>query len=568
VKILDVNGRPTKTKLHRAVVYCDGSGCLFSEAKRPGQGLPVLFVDEQIYKEVPDFLVATVDKFAMVPWRGEAGMLFGRATHLDAEWAYGVMHNVPKGAKLLTQGLQPPELIVQDEMHLISGPLGTMVGLYETAIDYLCEREIDGVRRVPKVVCSTATVRRAREQIKALFMREMAIFPPRGINEGDNGFARVNREKEGRLYVGVSAPGRALRAVSVRTYATLLGASQKHFDAKGPLDQPADPYMTLVGYFNSLRELGGMRRLVEDEVQNRVIDFEGGKRPHHFVGPHPWAANRKLLFPEELTSRVSTEKVKDNKRRLGTRRASQDPAAEPLDTVLASNMISVGLDIDRLGLMVVTGQPKTTSEYIQATSRVGRSYPGLVVTCLNASRPRDRSHYERFVAYHESFYREVEATSVTPFSLQTLDRGLVGTLLSMVRHGKLDLESATGLMKLHEHRAFADAALEALVERGRRHREWQDDEAEQRMADELRARGRNFLDAWERVVSRAKEGGAERTYSEYDRRKSEGKRVLRVVTDEPPADLDERRFVAPTSLRDVEPNSHIWVRFAPLDTKG
>jgi hypothetical protein len=122
-------------------------------------------------------------------------------------------------------------------------------------------------------------------------------------------------------------------------------------------------------------------------------------------------------------------------------------------------------------------------------------------------------------------------------------------------------------MKLHEHRAFADAALEALVERGRRHREWQDDEAEQRMADELRARGRNFLDAWERVVSRAKEFG-ERTYSEYDRRKSEGQPVLRVVTDDPPVDLDERRFVAPTSLRDVEPNSHIWVRFAPLDSKG
>lgn len=569
IKLVDANGKPSKTKYTRAVVYCDGSSCLYTEAKRPGQGLPVLFVDEQIYKEVPDFLVATVDKFAMMPWRGEAGMLFGRATHLDERRAYGVMHDPPKGATLLPEGLYPPELIVQDELHLISGPLGTMVGLYETAIDYLSCREIEGKLRVPKVVCSTATVRRAREQIRALFDREMAIFPPRGIDDGDNFFATVDTESPGRLYVGVGAPGRALRAVSVRTYATLLAAAQKHFDPKGALDQSADPYMTLVGYFNSLRELGGMRRLVEDEVKTRVKGFAEGKRPHHFIGPHPWAADRKLDLPAELTSRESTERVKETKRRLNARRADSkaEKGAEPLDVVLASNMISVGLDVDRLGLMVVTGQPKTSSEYIQATSRVGRSYPGLVVTCLNASRPRDRSHYERFIAYHESFYRDVEATSVTPFSLQTLDRGLVGTLLSMIRHGLLDMAPPRGVMRLHDNRSLANDILEALVGRGKRHREWHDAEAEDRIEAELRARGRNFLDAWERVADKAKEGAAERTYSDLDRAKAEGTAVMYFATDDPPDDLDERRFVAPTSMRDVEPNTHIWLRFAQLDER-
>src|SRR5690606_5899213 len=156
---------------------------------------------------------ATVDKFAMMPWRGEAGMLFGRATHLDELRAYGVMHDPPKGATVLPQRLYPPELIVQDELHLISGPLGTMVGLYETAIDFLSRREIDGAARVPKIVCSTATARRAREQILALFEREMELFPPRGINEGDNFFATINKKDPGRLYVGIAAPGRALRAV-------------------------------------------------------------------------------------------------------------------------------------------------------------------------------------------------------------------------------------------------------------------------------------------------------------------------------------------------------------------
>ena len=327
IKLIDDSGRPSKTKYTRAAVYCDEPGCLFTEAKRPGSGLPVLFVDEQIYEELPAFVVATVDKYAMVPWRGEAGMLFGRATHLGENRAYGAKQSAPKGATALPEGLRPPELVVQDELHLISGPLGTMVGLFEAAVDYLSERAVDGHRYGPKVVCSTATVRRAREQIRALFGRDIAVFPPRGVNEGDNFFSRIKKEDWGRLYVGVGAPGRALRAVSVRTYATLLAAAQKEFDPKGPPEQPADPYMTLVGYFNSLRELGGMRRLVEDEVRNRVLKFDEGKRPHNFVGPHPWAARRRLKMPAELTSRESTERVKDTKRRLGAETGGGRPRA-------------------------------------------------------------------------------------------------------------------------------------------------------------------------------------------------------------------------------------------------
>lgn len=567
IKLVDKAGKPTKKNFARAVVYCDGKhGCPFTEAKSEGQGLPVLFVDEQIYQEVPSFVVGTVDKFAMMPWRGEAGMLFGQATHLDADRAYGVMHDPPAGAKALPEGLPPPELIIQDELHLISGPLGTMVGLYEAAVDYLCDRPVGGASRPPKVVCSTATVRRAREQIQALFGRPMSLFPPRGITEGDNFFAELETDKPGRLYVGVGAPGRALRAVSVRTYAALLAASQKHFDPKGEAKQPADPYMTLVGYFNSLRELGGMRRLVEDEVRNRVRDIEDAKRPLLFVGPHPWGADRRLQMPAELTSRETTERVKETKARLAARMTVKDKNL--IDVVLASSMISVGLDIDRLGLMVVTGQPKTTSEYIQATSRVGRAYPGLVVTCLNVMRPRDRSHYERFVSYHESFYREVEATSVTPYSGQALDRGLVGTLLSMIRHGVLDMEPPVGVMKLHPNRPKAEQLLEQLIVRARGHRDWPDDAAETRIADLIRARGKAFLDAWERVVDKAVAGAGGRTYSKMDGRKDLGPPLLFTANDEPPIDHDEQCFQAPTSMRDVEPSIPMWLRFKPLDERN
>ncbi|WP_437562975.1 DISARM system helicase DrmA [Sorangium sp. So ce542] len=566
IKLVDADGKPTKKSFARAAVYCDNGKCLYTEAKTPGLGLPVLFVDEQIYQEVPSFLVATVDKFAMMPWLGDAGMLFGRATHLDAQRAYGVMHDPRPGAKPLPEGLLPPELIVQDELHLISGPLGTMVGLYEAAVDYLCEHPIGGAPRPPKVVCSTATVRRAREQIKALFGRTMVLFPPRGIAEGDTFFSEVERDTPGRLYVGVGAPGRALRAVSVRSYAALLAAARKHFDPKGDPKQPADPYMTLIGYFNSLRELGGMRRLVEDEVRNRIDNIEEEKRPLLFLGPHPWAKNRNLEMPAELTSREPTDRVKETKQRLNARRTSADP--EPLDVVLASNMISVGLDVDRLGLMVVTGQPKTTSEYIQATSRVGRAYPGLVVTCLNMMRPRDRSHFERFVAYHESLYREVEATSVTPFSGQALDRGLVGSLLSMIRHGVPRMEPPAGVMSIHEQRPAAEAMVAWMVARASHHRHFPEKQSEDRIAELVRARGRSFLDAWERVVDKARTGAARRVYSKNDRAGQEGLHLLFTASDDPPDDHDARYFQVPTSMRDVEPSVHVWLRFKQLDERG
>jgi hypothetical protein len=420
------------------------------------------------------------------------------------------------------------------------------------------------------VVCSTATVRRAAAQIRALFGREARVFPARGIDDGDNFFSqrRDTADEPGRLYVGVGAPGRALRAVSVRAYATMLAAARKHFDPKGDPSQGADPYMTLVGYFNTLRELGGMRRLVEDEVENRIKDIETEKRPMKFVGPHPWAANRQLLLPAELTSREKTERVKDTKHRLTVRRTVKDGDKEPLDVVLASNMISVGLDVDRLGLMVVAGQPKTSSEYIQATSRIGRAYPGLVVTCLNVMRPRDRSHYERFVAYHEAFYREVEATSVTPYSGQALDRGFVGTLVSMIRHGIREMEAPSGAMRLHANRDRAEKILEWLIGRAKGHRDWFDTGAETRVTDLIRARGKSFLDAWERVVDRATAGAGGRTYSKNDKAGTEGLPLLFTANDEPPPDSDERHFQAPMSMRDVEPNVHVWVRFKPLDERS
>jgi hypothetical protein len=552
---------PNRTQPREVVVGCSSFSCDFAPSKNPG-GIPVLFVDEPIYRELPCFLIATVDKFAMLPWRGETGALFGRVHAHSGREFFGPMDGTagPKGREKLPEGLRPPELIVQDELHLISGPLGTMVGLYETAIDALCTYAPEGAKpRRPKILASTATVRRAREQIRSLFGRAHAVFPPPGIDDTDNFFARVDPGPGGRLYIGVAAPGRAMKAILLRTYVGLLGAAQRCWSPgpRMPANEAADPYMTIAGYFNSLRELGGMRRLVEDEVRSRSSKNEE-RRPLGLDGAHPWLANRDLSGePVELTSRESTYRIAESKSRLGKPHAD----SKHVDVLLASNMISVGVDIDRLGLMVIAGQPKSTSEYIQASSRVGRNpeKPGLVVTVFNCHKPRDRSHYERFTAYHESFYRFVEATSLTPFSGPALERGLAGVLVAMIRLLDPAMTPADAVMAIEPHRAAAERAVRALAERGARERPGLDGAAFEDLAETLTQRGKNLLDAWQTIIARSREGAAKRRYSALDRHSS-GKPLIYSALDEdiPPPGSDEAKFVASTSMRDVEASVHLW----------
>jgi len=560
---------PNKTSPEEVVVSCVSasgqppSDCAFAP-RNNREGLPVVFVDDQIYRELPAFIVATVDKFAMLPWRGETALLFGKASARDGKKCYGPIDHAPKGALMLPQGLLPPDLIVQDELHLISGPLGTMVGLYETAIEWLSTRTIEGKKILPKVIASTATVRRAREQICALFGRSgMSQFPPPAVDASETFFAKLDTESPGRLYLGVAAPGRPLKAILLRTYVALLAAAQRQYQTNGPEDQPADAYMTLAGYFNSLRELGGMRRLVEDDVRKRCGNIEE-RVPFEHKGPHPWGKNRPLEMPVELTSREKAGAIKEAKDRLNRPHA----AKEHVDVLLASNMISVGVDIDRLGLMVVAGQPKSTSEYIQASSRVGRQYPGLVVTCFNVRRPRDRSHYERFVAYHESFYRYVEATSLTPFSGPALERGLSGTLVAMARLGDPGMTAPTSAMEIETHRQYAEACVEALAERGGRQPRGNDDAIQ--MRESLRDRGEKVIEAWQKLVKVARhEAAGKRSYSPFDKDKTAGKPLLYTVIDDNPPEpnSDDARFAAPTSMRDVEPSVHLWLERRSLGGK-
>jgi hypothetical protein len=539
-------------------VSCVNRACPFGR----GLALPIVAVDEPIYRRLPCFVIATVDKFAALPWTGPVGAFFGRVERYDKRGFYGPCDS-PQGTKLPDGRLPPPDLVIQDELHLISGPLGTLAGLYETALEELCVVERNGRRIRPKIVASTATVRRAETQIRALFNRRMVdIFPPPGPDRRDSFFARTLpvTESNARLYVGVAAQGRSPKVAMLRVYLALLGAAGKWYarlKKKGEPPNPADPYMTLLGYYNSLRELGGARRLIEDEIRNRLAGYSTRKRVGEAEGLFD---DRQIGYePVELTSRVNTARVAEAKRRLALTFSEKNR----VDVAIATNMISVGLDIIRLGLMVVFGQPKTSAEYIQATSRVGRDpdRPGLVVTIFNVHKPRDRSHYERFAAYHETFYRSVEATSVTPFSPRALDKGLAATLVGLARQGLRPMTPPRGAMEILNERTRLEFVIQALAERAYGHSDLPPAEAE-RLRQRVRERAIDLMDEWAKVAQDYQKDGVGLQYnpSETGAAKQLLHDFLSTEVKNLPPEHWRMKFRAGRSLRDVEPNVNLWVK--------
>ena len=544
--------RPTDLRVH-----CANHTCVF----HGDNCLPIVAVDEPIYRRLPCFLIATVDKFAALPWTGQTGTLFGKVDRCDRDGFYGPC-DPDRGTRIPGGQLPGPDLIIQDELHLISGPLGTVAGLYETVISALAAREVEGRIIRPKIIASTATVRRADSQIRALFgHNRVSVFPPPGPNRRDSFFAETlpAGESPARLYAGVAAQGRSLKVVLLRAALALLSAGQKAWEAAGGgrvLPNPADSYMTLLGYFNSLRELGGSRRIIEDEVGTRLAEY--GKRQRLESADGLFASRQIQYDVLEMTSRVGTNDVAKAKRCLALGFAD----GESVDVALATNMISVGLDIMRLGLMVVLGQPKMSAEYIQATSRVGRDpeRPGLVVTLLNIHKPRDRSHYERFAAYHASFYRSVEATSVTPFSPRALDRALSAVLVALCRQERADLTPPRGAAEILAQRAGLDALAARIAERAKDHKADMADPDRQALYAGVLHRCGSLLDDWLNIANRAKNEGSSIQYQKEAA--SPPRRLLYDYFHPDLANLHpiHRRFRANRSMRDVEPSVEIFVK--------
>ena len=553
--------RPTNLK-----VSCINYDCEFSQ----GTGLPVLTVDETIYRRLPAFLIATVDKFAALPWEGRVGALFGRVNRHDANGFYGPTDASTTGSPM-DDILPGPDLIIQDELHLISGPLGTIAGVYETAIEKLSERLApNGQEKIlPKIIASTATVRRASHQIQALFGRSTTrIFPPPGVNRSHSFFAETveidesDASTNGRLYLGVAAQGRSLKRVLLRSMLTLMSRAEALYRGGDPdAQETLEPYMTTLGYFNSLRELGGSRCIVEDEVLMQLDRYSSRRR---LDPPESIFSDRTIDMDhiKELTSRVSTNEVSSTKEKMSKAYITN----QGCDVVLATNMISVGLDITRLGLMIVLGQPKGSTEYIQATSRVGREAkrPGLIITLLNPHKPRDRSHFEQFKNYHQSFYRSVEATSVTPYSPRALDRALAAALVGVIRHSLESMTPSLGATRILDpslNPNFDEFCI-LLAERAKEHRPDLGQERRDELYHYVLTRCRGLVDNWRRIArSYRSEENVNLKYQTYEDGR-DARPLIHAFLDPDLAALpvEFMKFRANRSMRDVETNTELKVQ--------
>jgi hypothetical protein len=377
--------------------FCPNSKCCFSEEKN---GLPIVLVDEDIYNRPPTILFATVDKFAMLAWKGEATNLFNQN--------------------------RKPDLIIQDELHLLNGTLGSLVGLFENALLELCSTE----NQKPKIIASTATVKNVDKQILGLYGRKARIFPQYATNSDDTFFSKVIPTSK-RKYIGVLPTGKTTVFTNLQLLASLMYARLEIWQ-QSTNKEDADNFWTILSYFKSLKEIGRFANKINSELKPTVKQLQVRYLNDNYLFANNY---QKLSYRNvELTSRIPNEKIKKNLDKLDTQFDGSLEKHKSYDIVLATNMISVGLDVSRLGVMLMNGMPPNTAEYIQASSRVARKNEGVVFTLYDPFNTRDISFFEDFVQFHKTFYKQVEPLSVTPFAENALDKMLFTMILAYFRH--------------------------------------------------------------------------------------------------------------------------------------
>jgi hypothetical protein len=469
-----------QNKVH---LKCTNQKCSFSfglgriSRKRQDQGpIPVCLSDETIYQHPPALLFGTVDKFAQLAHKVN-GQNNGRNS--DSRRIFG-RGNWEEGKP--QEGYFPPDLIIQDELHLLLGPLGSAVALFESAVDQLCKRE-DGTR--PKIISSTATTRNTQLQIAALFDRKVNLFPKPGVECDDSFFAFYKRRFKSiedktpeylskRKYIGVLPTGRTQIWMQMRLAAIIMThraifelneLGEKHpidFESYPEFEQAMDYYHTTISYFNSLKEVGK----TQSQVQTYILKefrrvFSRVVRPQKLIGP--LYAYKDRIVDSELTGRLSGEEVKNELKNVETKWDVKKRFANleegelvkgkiPPEFVVATNMISVGIDVSRFNTIIMNSMPRNTAEYIQASSRVARNDYGLVLTVHHPFRARDISHYEKFIEFHEKMYSYVEPISITPFTQKAVERYLGLYLATMLRHRTrfTDRLSASDISKISE----------------------------------------------------------------------------------------------------------------------
>lgn len=379
--------------------FCPNPKCHFSQEKN---GLPIVLVDEDIYKNPPTMLFATVDKFAQLAWKEEATALFNHGQD------------------------RKPELIIQDELHLLSGPLGSLVGLFENVLLSLCTNE----KQKPKIIASTATIKNVDKQIEGLYGLKAQIFP-QSITSADDTFFSKIQESSKRRYVGILPTGKTFTMANLRLNSALLFARLDIWrNSEDKTD--ADKFWTILSYFKSLKHIGRFANKITAELTPEIKQLQ----VRYLMNQAPYNLNyTKLPYRNlELTSRIPNEQIKKNLDKLSIPFDGDLGKHHAFDLVLATNMISVGLDVGRLNVMLMNGMPPNTAEYIQASSRVARQDQGVVFTLFDPNNTRDLSYFEDFVPFHKTFYKQVEPLSVTPFAENALDKMLFTLMITYFRH--------------------------------------------------------------------------------------------------------------------------------------
>ncbi|MCE1168195.1 MAG: hypothetical protein LWX70_08865 [Sphingobacteriia bacterium] len=433
-----IGHRIGKTQLQS---YCLNENCHFSEKNG---GLPMVLIDDDIYSKPPTILFATVDKFATLAWKGEATSFFNNGSN------------------------RKPELIIQDELHLLNGTLGSLVGLFENALLQLCDN--------PKIIASTATVKNVDKQIQGLYGRETRIFPQYATNADNTFFSKVIEESK-RKYIGILPTGKTTVVTNLQLLASLLYARLEIWK-NATEKNDADSFWTILSYFKSLKEIGRFSNKINSELKPIIKQLQV-----RYLDNNDITANNyhKLSYRNiELTSRIPNERIKKNLDKLEIQFDGNIKERKAYDLVLATNMISVGLDVGRLGIMVMNGMPPNTAEYIQASSRVARKNEGLVLTLYDPFNSRDLSYFEDFVQFHKTFYKQVEPLSVTPFAENALDKMLFTLILAYFRHttkytandtatalidDRVKDELRNNLIQLFQNHKFAQNDLQLITEK-------------------------------------------------------------------------------------------------------
>ncbi len=494
-------------------IKCLNNDCHFHNDDK----LPVHVVDEVLYDNPPALLFATVDKMAMLSWQEKGHKFFN---------------------SLGNENYLPPDLIVQDELHLLTGPLGSIVSLFETVIEDLCTK--DG--RVPKIIASTATTRNTDEQVRQLYgNRRVSIFPPAGISYDDSFFFKQS-DKSNRQYLGFMPTGKTGIDSQIHLLTTIFIARLKvYLHDKNAID----PYWTIVSYYNSLRDVGRMSNKVSDEIQALIKQTQKRlaltKYSFNYYGL--------MIRTKELTSRIESAKIKQNLSKLEqhfelteNEKGYNNVTQDVVDLALATNMLSVGIDIERLNIMLINGMPRNTAEYIQASSRIGRKNKGLVVGFFDANRARDKSYFEHFLSFHRSLYKQIEPLSITPFTQNTITKMIASLLVTYVRH-------KSGLNKNTDVKRFTKDCVNGL-----------------NSLIKKRFKGSNNIDFCLHKIDDLVEDWDSKISKEYpyDKYQSNNKYQSRdsalLIKPDSKESLKDDKWIVMQSMRDIDSNSFIKIR--------